>query len=289
VSGEPLSLAESLRRAQQQGLARIDAQLLHLLALGRPLQERAWLLAHDDHMLDADAQGHIAALVARRLAQEPMAYITGHKAFHGLMLQIDARVLDPRPDTETLVDWALSLIPNDRPQRVLDLGTGSGAIALAIAQNRPQAQVVAMDASADALAVAQGNAQRLNLPVELLHSHWFEALGGLANRPFDVIVSNPPYIAQGDVHLNALQHEPQEALVSGPDGLDDIRHIVAHAPLHLRAGGWLLLEHGHDQADAVQALFTQQGWRHVKSQRDMAGIARCTGAQPPDSGDNSVL
>lgn len=288
MSKPSVSLADSLQRAQQQGLARIDAQLLHLLALGRPLHERAWLLAHDDQRLDADTQARIAALVARRLAHEPMAYITGHKAFYGLTLQIDPRVLDPRPDTETLVDWALSLIPEQQAQRVLDLGTGSGAIGLAIAQARPQAQVVAVDASADALAVAQDNAQRLKLPVTLLHSDWFEQLDGKAHPGFDVIVSNPPYIADQDAHLAALQHEPRSALVSGQDGLDDIRHIVRHAPSHLRSGGWLLLEHGHDQAKAVRTLLAQQGWDAVQSQRDLAEIERCTGARWPGSGDNSA-
>jgi release factor glutamine methyltransferase len=217
------------------------------------------------------------ALCRRRAAGEPVAYLTGRKEFYGLQLAIDARVLDPRPDTETLVDWALEVIAPLPAPSVVDLGTGSGAIALALQHQRPTAQVLAVDASADALAVAQANAQRLALPVRFMQGRW---LRGLDDR-FDAIVSNPPYIAATDPHLAALTHEPLQALASGPDGLDDIRTIVAQAPAHLIHGGWLLLEHGHDQAGAVGALLRAQGFAQVQSRNDLAGIARCTGGQWP--------
>lgn len=268
------TLGTALRQLQTDGLPRLEAQMLLLHALGQPPQARAWLLAHDDDALPADAATRLHALATRRLAGEPMAYLTGEKHFHGLRLRVDARVLDPRDDTETLVDWALALLPPDAPRRVLDLGTGSGAIALAIAHARPRARVTATDASADALAVARANAGRLGLALELRHGDW---LAPLADERFDLIVSNPPYIAEGDAHLPALAHEPRGALVSGADGLDDLRRIVATAPAHLAPGGWLLLEHGWDQAAAVRALLTDAGFTQVQSRRDLAGIERCSG------------
>ncbi len=250
--------------------------LLHVL--DQPTHARAWLLTHDGEALPAIAAQRLAALAERRRAGEPIAYLVGQKAFHGLTLQVDARVLDPRDDTETLVDWALELLPTTTvtSSNVLDLGTGSGAIALAVAQQRPHARVTAVDASADALAVASANAQRLGLPVVMRHGSWFAPVAG---ERFDLILSNPPYIAEGDAHLPALAHEPRQALVSGADGLDDLRHIVAHAPAHLRAGGWLLLEHGWDQADAVQGLLHAAGFKQVQSRRDLGGQPRCTGGQ----------
>ena len=275
VTLPPLTLAQSLRRAQTLGLARIDAQLLHLLALGREPHDRAWLLAHDTDELDPTALARLEPLLQRRLQGEPLAYITGTKEFFGLPLQVDARVLDPRPDTETLVEWALDLMPAHAKLEVLDLGTGSGAIALALQHQRPQARVSAVDASPQALAVAQANAQRLQLPVQFIHSHWLSAVQGT----FDLIVSNPPYIRADDPHLAALTHEPLQALASGADGLDDIREIVAQAPTHLKPGGWLLLEHGYDQAESVRDLFMQAGWQNVQSRKDLADIERCTGAQ----------
>lgn len=270
-----MTLAESLRRAQTLGLDRLDAQLLHLLALGRLLHERAWLLAHDTDELDGPTLARLQTLLARRAAGEPLAYITGHKEFFGLPLQVDARVLDPRPDTETLVEWALEHMPEDAPCDAIDLGTGSGAIALALQHQRPYARVSAVDASPDALAVAQANAQRLHLPVRFIQSHWLREVEGR----FDLIVSNPPYIPTGDPHLAALTHEPLQALASGDDGLHDIRSIVEQAPAHLKSGGWLLLEHGYDQAEAVRAMLAQAGWQNVLSRRDLAGIERCTGGQ----------
>lgn len=270
------TLRDALQHWQMQGLPRLEAQMLLLHALGRAPQDRAWLLAHDADVLPAATAAQLQTLASRRLAGEPMAYLLGRKDFHGLTLQVDARVLDPRDDTETLVDWALTLLPADTPCRVLDLGTGSGAIALAIARHRPLANVVAVDASADALAVAAANAQRLGLPVELRHGNWFEPLAG---ETFSIIVSNPPYIAEGDPHLPALAHEPRAALVSGADGLDDIRHLIAHAPPHLLPGGWLLLEHGWDQAAPVRDFLATAGFAAVQSRRDLAGIERCSGGQ----------
>jgi len=269
------TLTQALHQARTLGLERIDAQLLLLHALDRPEAGRAWLLAHDTDVLEAAAHDLFIALCQRRAAGEPVAYLTGHKEFYGLGLQVDARVLDPRPDTETLVDWALEVLAPLPAPRVVDLGTGSGAIALALQHQRPDAQVLAVDASPDALAVAQANAQRLVLAVQFLHTSWLTGVDGL----FDAIVSNPPYIASADPHLAALTHEPLQALASGTDGLEDIRAIVAQAPAHLKPGGWLLLEHGYDQAEAVQALLLAQGFAMVRSRNDLAGIARCTGGQ----------
>lgn len=272
-----LTLGQSLQHAQSLGLARLDAQLLHLFALGREPHDRAWLLAHDSDELDAAMHARLQPLLQRRAAGEPLAYITGKREFFGLPLQVDARVLDPRADTETLVDWALELLPANAPCEVIDLGTGSGAIALALQQSRPHARVIAVDASGDALSVARGNAQHLQLPVHFMHSHWLQEVTGT----FDLIVSNPPYIREDDPHLAALRHEPLQALTSGPDGLDDIRAIISQAPDHLKPGGWLLLEHGHDQAQQVRALLQQAGGQDIASRLDLAGIERCTGARWP--------
>ena len=261
--------------AQQGGLARIDAQMLLLHALGRDTNDRAWLIAHDGDVLEPAIQAAFEALCTRRAAGEPVAYLTGRKAFYGLTLHVDARVLDPRPDTETLVDWALELASGT--SRIADLGTGSGAIALALQSQRPAARILAVDASADALCVARANAERLGLPVRFAHGSW---LDGISER-FDLIVSNPPYIPATDPHLAALAHEPLSALASGGDGLRDIRAIVAQAPARLAPGGWLLLEHGWDQAPAVQALLHTTGFESVQSRHDLAGIARCTGGRWP--------
>ncbi len=284
-----MTVAQAIGWAQHQGLERRDAQLLVLHALNRSGQDRAWLLAHDTDPLPAPALATLQTQVQRRLGGEPLAYITGHKEFYGLDLAVDARVLVPRPDTETLVDWALDLLPTQspfltdtqprQPLRVLDLGTGSGAIALALKHTQPGLHVSALDASADALAVAQANAQRLQLDVAFSQGNWLEGLTGA----YHVIVSNPPYIASADHHLAALTHEPLQALASGADGLDDIRTIIRQAPAHLLPGGWLLLEHGYDQADAVYSLLTAAGFAQVQSRRDLAGIERCSGGQmlPP--------
>ena len=271
------TLRDALAQAQALGLERIDAQLLLLHILNRADAGRAWLLAHDTDTLAPSEQARFIALCQRRAAGEPVAYLRGMKEFYGLTLQVDARVLDPRPDTETLVDWALQLLAPLPAPRVLDLGTGSGAIALALQHQRPDAQVSAVDASADALAVAQANAARLGLAVQFARGNWLRGVAG----QFDVIASNPPYIAAADPHLAALRHEPLQALASGADGLDDIRSIVAQAPAHLQPGGWLLLEHGWEQAEAVQALLRSAGFAEVQSRKDLAGIARCSGGQWP--------
>lgn len=269
------TLAQALAQAHTLGLARIDAQLLLLHTVGRTGSDRAWLLAHDTDALAPAPHAQFLALCQRRAAGEPVAYLTGHKEFYGLPLQVDARVLDPRPDTETLVDWALEVMAPLPAPRVADLGTGSGAIALALQSQRPTARVLAVDASSDALAVARANGERLGLPVQCVQSDWLAGVDGV----FDAIVSNPPYIPSGDPHLAALTHEPLQALASGGDGLADLRTIVAQAPAHLAPGGWLLLEHGYDQAEAVRALLTQRGFVQVQSHNDLAGIARCTGGQ----------
>jgi release factor glutamine methyltransferase len=249
--------------------------MLH--ALQRSQADRAWLITHDDDALSESAALAFQALCQRRLAGESLAYIVGSKSFFGLDLRVDKRVLVPRPDTETLVEWALECAPTvDKAMSVLDLGTGSGAIALAIKHLRPAWQVIALDASADALVVAQNNAKRLNLNVNFLQSSWFDAL---SNGKFDIIVSNPPYIVEGDAHMAALAHEPKQALTSGADGLDDIRQIITQAPHFLSKNGWLLLEHGYDQAAAVRDLLTKRGFMQVQSKLDLAGIERCSGGK----------
>ena len=272
-----MTLQQALSTALAQGLTRIDAQMLLLHVLGRASHDRAWLITHDTDTLPPATAAQFGALCQRRRAGTPVAYLTGRKAFYGLELQVDERVLDPRPDTETLVDWALEVLAHQPAPRVVDLGTGSGAIALALQQQRPDAQVLAVDASQDALAVAQANATRLGLPVQFQHGHWLQGMAG----GFAAIVSNPPYIAATDSHLAALTHEPLSALASGADGLDDLRSIIAQAPAHLAPGGWLLLEHGHDQAEAIAALLQQAGLAQVQSRKDLAGIVRCSGGQRP--------
>lgn len=268
------TVAGALRAARQLGVDRLDALALLGALLQRP---RAWLLAHDEAAL-GDAAARCAALLGRRAAGEPLAYLLGEKEFHGLSLAVTPDVLVPRPDTETLVDWALERLPDGRAAAVLDLGTGSGAVALAIAHRRPAARLTAVDASTAALAVAAANGRRLGLAVDWRLGDWFMPLGG---QRFDLVVGNPPYIAESDPHLDALQHEPPSALVAGADGLDAIRRIVAAAPAHLHGGGWLLLEHGHDQATAVAALLATTGFVAIDHRHDLAGHARCTGGRQP--------
>lgn len=276
--------AQALLAAKTLGLDRLDAQLLLLHALDKPSDARAWLLAHDTDVLGDEALQRYLALSLRRAGGEPLAYIVGYKEFFGLTLQVDARVLVPRPDTETLVQWSLDLLQAPgmpTAPRILDLGTGSGAVALAMAHGLRaegrQGQVLAVDASADALAVARGNAQRLALDLTFIQSNWLQEVSGC----FHLIASNPPYIASADPHLPALVHEPLQALTAGVDGLDDLRQIAGQAPAHLNPGGWLLLEHGYDQAEAVRQLLAGQGFVQVQSRRDLAGIERCSGGQWP--------
>jgi release factor glutamine methyltransferase len=260
-----------------QGLDRLDAQMLVLHCAGRPPHDRAWLLSHGADELPTEAMAQLQPLAQRRLKGEPVAYLTGHKEFYGLDLMVDARVLVPRPDTETLVDWAVEVLRSLPQANVVDLGTGSGAIALALKATQPSLRVMAVDTSTGALTVASANAQRLGLTVNFVQASWLNGVAG----PFDAIVSNPPYIADHDHHLAALTHEPYSALASGADGLDDIRSIVAQATTRLKPGGWLLIEHGYDQSPAVCALLRAAGFADVQCRLDLAGIARCSGGQWP--------
>ncbi|MEO7242884.1 MAG: peptide chain release factor N(5)-glutamine methyltransferase [Variovorax sp.] len=269
------TLVQALAAVGALGIDRLDAQLLLLHVLGHATHDRAWLLAHDHESIKPHAWTQFVSLCTRRLDAEPVAYLIGQKEFRGLALCVDARVLVPRPETETLVDWALErMAPLLRP-RVLDLGTGSGAIALALRHARADARIDAIDASADALVVARGNGERLGLDVRWAKGDWLEG----AASGYDVIVANPPYVAEADAHLPALRHEPIEALAAGPDGLADLRRIIAAAPRHLATDGWLLLEHGHNQAGAVTELLRMHGFVEVQSRSDLAGIARCSGGQ----------
>lgn len=272
------TLAQCLQAAQAQGLARVDAQLLLMWSLGRNPHDRAWLIAHDDEPLPETAMGRWTAALQRRLNGEPVAYILGEQAFFGLNLRVGPGVLVPRPDTETLVQWALDLMPNQGGVRCWDVGTGSGAIALALCRERPQWTITASDLSADALHVAQANAERLGFSLRWAQGPW---LAAVPDERFELIVSNPPYIAENDPHLEALRHEPLSALTAGTDGLDDLRTLISQAPHHLIPGGWLLLEHGYDQAPAVRTLLTQAGFTEVNSRKDLAGIERCSGGQWP--------
>lgn len=254
--------------------ARIEAQALLRHVLGNV--SRAWLIAHDEQALTSEQFSQFQALLARRLQGEPIAYILGNREFYGLDFSVTPDVLIPRSDTETLVEVALQHIAQHQPCRVLDLGTGSGAIAITIASQRPQAEVMAVDSSNAALAVARMNAEKLKMPnVHFLQSNWFAELEGSS---FDIVVSNPPYIAEDDQHLNQgdLRFEPASALASGTDGLDSIRQIISEAPRHLNSGGWLLLEHGYDQAWQVAELMRIKGFAQVESRPDLSGILRVT-------------
>ena len=258
----------------EPGSARIEVQSLLQTVLG---VNRAWLLSHPEQLLDTGQHDRYIALFERRLRGEPVAYLLGEREFYGLNFKVSPATLIPRPETELLVELALQRIPQNGPCRVLDLGTGSGAIALSIAHRRPDAEVVAADASAAALEVAQSNARRLEIGnARMLQSDWF---GALQDEWFDIIVSNPPYISEGDPHLGQgdVRFEPRDALASGKDGLDDIRRICTQAGNHLRENGWLLLEHGYGQAAQVRALLEQSGLERTFSARDLAGIERVSG------------
>jgi release factor glutamine methyltransferase len=270
-----MTLAQALAAAANLGIEHLDARLLLLQALGRAPSDRAWLLAHDGDALGESQQRQFTSLCARRAAGEPLAYIAGRREFYGLEFAVDSRVLIPRPDTEALVDWAVEVLAGTSSPRVIDLGTGSGAIALAIKSKRRDAQVVATDHSPQALEVAAANARAHGLDVDFRRASWLAAI----DERFDLIVSNPPYVAAGDPHLVDLAHEPLNALVAGAEGLDDLRTIVAQAPGCLRAGGWLLVEHGYDQALAVRDLLARAGFHQVASRRDLASIERCSGGQ----------
>lgn len=266
-----MHIAQALAHAHEMGVDRLDAQLLLAHELG---QTRAWLITHDDLPLgNPQHQAYLAAL-ARRLTGVPVAYLVGEREFFGLRLTVTPDVLVPRPETEGLVEWALERLPGMPAPGVVDLGTGSGAIALALARQTPGTAVVATDASAAALDVARGNAARHGLAVEFVQGNWWAPLAG---RRFGLAVSNPPYVAGDDPHLQALAHEPRAALTPGGDGLAALRQIVNGAPGHLHPGAWLLLEHGHDQADAVRGLLQARGFEQVSTRVDLAGIPRCSG------------
>jgi len=275
----PRTVRDALAQARALGVERLDAQRL----IGHVLKrDRAWVLAHDDDLLDDHSAAALAALLGRRAAGEPLAYLVGEREFHGLRLEVTPDVLVPRPDTETLVDWAVELLNGEfahlASPRVLDLGTGSGAIALAVKHACPRAEVHASDLSEAALAVARRNGQRLGLAVAWHRGAWWQAV---VNRRFDLALSNPPYVAPGNSHLAALVHEPGTALVPVDDpgsGLADIERVVAGASAHLTPGGWLLVEHGFDQAEAVRQCLKGAGFHGAQTRADLAGQPRATGA-----------
>jgi release factor glutamine methyltransferase len=254
------------------GIAPREARRLLAVATG---WAEASLLAYPERELAADAQTRFLQWAERRRAGEPLAYLVAEREFYGLALGVSPAVLIPRPETELLVDLALELVSAERDAAVLDLGTGSGAIALAVKRHRPRARVAAVDASGAALEVARGNAARLALEVDFRLGDWFAPFGGAR---FDLLLANPPYVAEGDPHLveGGLRYEPRGALLGGADGLDAIREIVAQAPAHLNPGGWLLVEHGFDQAAGARACFARAGFEPVETRCDLSGNPRVT-------------
>lgn len=272
-----VTIARALAAAERRVDA-LDARVLLCHALARDM---AYLIAHRDDPLDPEQQRVFESLIARRAGGEPVAYLTGRREFYGLNFEVTPAVLIPRPETERLVELALERVAPDESASVLDLGTGSGCLAIAIAHHRRRAWVTATDDSPAALAVARGNAAALGVTnVEFAAGAWWDSV---AHRRFDLIVSNPPYVAEGDPHLVAgeLRFEPRAALVAGPDGLDAIRTIAAGAGAHLRPGGWILIEHGFDQAERCRALFAQAGLADVRTWQDLAGRDRVTGGRRP--------
>lgn len=267
-------IASLLRAAElpESPTARLDIELLLAAALGK---SRSYLHTWPERIVPSEAAHAFADFMRRRQSGEPVAYILGQQGFWKLDLEVAAHTLIPRPETELLVEAALQLLP-PRSARVLDLGTGTGAIALALASECGAWQVTAVDRVADAVALAERNRVRLNLGnARVLESHWFSALPG---ERFDLIVSNPPYIASADPHLSAgdVRFEPASALVAGDDGLDDLRLIISQAPGHLQPGGWLLLEHGYDQAPVVRELLAQHDFEQIESRVDLGGHERIT-------------
>ena len=268
------ALLAQLRAALYGVDAAREAEILAAHALGR---DRAWLFAHSDNAVDAEHADTAMSLALRRASGEPIAYLTGHREFWSLDLHVTPDVLIPREETELLVRTILRHCPQGEKVEIADLGTGSGAIALAIAHARPQSRVIALDSSGAALEVARGNAKRLDIGnVEFVHSNWFEEIAG---RIFDVVVSNPPYIASNDPHLAAgdLRFEPAQALSSGYDGFDAIRRIARESPAHLRDGGMLAFEHGFEQAAGVRELLARNGFVEIYTERDLEGRERVTG------------
>ena len=274
MTDRSMAVASAIAEARQRGVARLDAEVMLGRLLGRP---RTWLIANDDAELEVAIRTQWQSWLARRADGEPLAYLLGEKEFAGLTLEVSADVLVPRPETELLVDWAGELLQGRAAgTRLLDLGTGSGAIALAIKAAHPDVGVMATDLSTDALALARSNACRLGLEIEIAASSWWVGLDG---RRFDIVVSNPPYVAGDDPALAALRHEPLMALTPGGDGLAALAAIVDGAAAHLRARGWLLLEHGFDQGAAVRALLVDAGLSMVETRRDLAGLERATGGR----------
>lgn len=270
-----MRIRDALQQAREQGVERLDAQLMLARLFERP---RAWLLAHDDAALDAQQVSRWAGQLQRRATGEPLAYVIGQAEFRGMELQVSPAVLVPRPETEVLVEWALELLPTGRDAEVVDLGTGSGAIALVLQRERPLARITATDASTAALSIARANAARLAPAVTFAQGDWWAAVKG---RRFALAISNPPYVAGDDPHLAALGHEPRSALTPEGDGLSALRQIVDGAAAHLLPGAWLLLEHGHDQAAAVQQLLADRGFVATSTRADLAGLPRCSGGRFP--------
>jgi len=272
------------RALAQSGLVPLDAQvvLAHVLA-----RDRAWLVAHGDEPLTPEQEAAFFAFAKRRRDGEPVAYLTGVREFWGLPLRVTPAVLIPRPETESLVEFALLRLPVDRESRVLDLGTGSGAIALALAHERPRVRLLATDTSTKALAVAEDNARRHDIAnVEFARSDWYTGLpDAWRDVGFDLIASNPPYVAMNDPHLRDgdVRFEPAAALASGVDGLAAIRQIVAGARAHLAPGGTLAVEHGYDQSERVRALFGAAGFVEIVTAKDLAGIPRVAAGRRPAS------
>ncbi|MCB5185991.1 peptide chain release factor N(5)-glutamine methyltransferase [Methylobacillus gramineus] len=254
--------------------ARIEVRTLLRHALGDV--SSAWLIAHGEDAIEDDMRQRFESLLARRMQGEPVAHILGQREFYGRDFTVTPDTLIPRPDTETLVEAALEKIPQAKEFQVLDLGTGSGAIAISIALERPHANVIAVDRSLPALTLAHHNGTRLQAHnLSFVESDWFSALD---HQSFDLIVSNPPYIEQDDIHLQQgdLRFEPYSALASGADGLDDIRQISASAHQHLQPQGWLMLEHGYNQASQVTEILQQHQYQHIETIADLAGHGRVT-------------
>lgn len=268
IARDALALAQALNLDPAEAKPEIRVLLGYVLGVNR-----AWLITHEQDLLDPAAMAAYQALLKRRLNGEPVAYLLGEKEFFGRMFQVAPGVLVPRPETELLVELAREKIATCNTPRVLDLGTGSGCIAITLALECPHCRVMASDRSEAALNIARDNATQHNAPVEFYAGDWFDALPGSTEK-FDLILSNPPYIESADPHLTALRHEPLTALAAGEDGLDDLRRIVQGAAPHLVPGGWLMLEHGWNQADAVQTLLKAQGFQHVETRNDLAGIGR---------------
>ena len=270
-------LAQAIARLSASESPRRDAEILLGHVTGRA---RTWLLAFGETVLTLEQQAQLETLLSRRQRGEPVAHLVGEREFWSLPLYVSAATLIPRPDTECLVEQALARLPA-APARILDLGTGTGAIALALASERPDCQVTAVDVMPDAVALAQRNLERLALPnVTVLHSSWFTAL---ADRQFEMIVSNPPYIDEADPHLaeGDVRFEPLSALVAADQGLADLSHIITQSRHHLVSGGWLLLEHGWTQGEAVRTLFLQAGFDQVETCRDYGGNERLTAGKLP--------